>query len=470
MINTKKLRRAINIGDAKQVSEILRAASIRDIRLANAWTPLHVTAKRGNKDVAAAILDAGADINATSGMLQTPLDVALLNDNKPVVEFLRRKGALRGAQISLQAAAAAGDLKAVKRHVAAGADINSLANGAPPLITALSFRHWDVANYLLKKGSDVSKTSQNNSTPLHTAASFDAPDELLARLLKLGCPVNALDNHGHSPLCAAATTGNERIVDWLLAHGADVTQGDENISTPVYCAVANHHTALAFRLIDRGAKSTLHQAVECNHLARARQHLNAGPASNQKRDPHWLDLPLSTAIWNDDADMVALLLEYGANPNQESESFQGDHGMVGGHTSLHEAVCTGSAKMVKLLLAHGADPDIVNASGMSPIELARAKDRIHLVNLMETHLDKQLSLAATEGGVEQLYPVRKVAELLSVDDAFVLELIKTRKITCLKLDDKTHRIPAGSVQRYLAKLASAAGEGRFAGSNQPSIS
>ena len=62
-------------------------------------------------------------------------------------------------------------------------------------------------------------------------------------------------------------------------------------------------------------------------------------------------------------------------------------------------------------------------------------------------------LTAAQAGIEQLYPVHKVAELLCVDDAFVLELIKTRKITCIKLDDKTLRIPAGSVQRYLAKLA-----------------
>jgi len=33
-----------------------------------------------------------------------------------------------------------------------------------------------------------------------------------------------------------------------------------------------------------------------------------------------------------------------------------------------------------------------------------------------------------------------------------LELIKTRKITDLHLDEKTLRITAGNIQRYLAKL------------------
>jgi ankyrin len=459
-VNTKELRRAINLGDAKQVGEILRASPTQNIRLANDWTPLHVAGKRGSKDVAAAILDAGADVNATTGMLQTPLDVAILNDNKPVAELLRRKGACPGSELSLHAAVAAGDLKAVKKHIAAGADIDRLVNGSRPLGLALSFCCWNVAKFLLKKGCDVTKTNSGSTTPLHVAASHGAPDELLAQLLKRGALIDPLDDCDHTPLCCAAGAGDERIVDWLLDHGADVTRGREHDSTPIYCALAEQHDDLASQLIERGGKATLHQAVQCNHLSRARQQLNAGADPNLEDDKHHLESPLSTAIWMDSADMAALLLEFGADPNQQDKSFQGQHGMVGGDTSLHQAVSKGSAKMVKLLLAHGADPDIANADGSSPIEYARRMDRLHLVNLMETHLDKKLSLTATQSGIEQLYSVRKVAELLSVDDSFVLELIKVRKITCLKLDNKTHRIPAGSVQRYLAKLASAAGGGR----------
>jgi len=109
--------------------------------------------------------------------------------------------------------------------------------------------------------------------------------------------------------------------------------------------------------------------------------------------------------------------------------------------------------MVKLLLAHGADPDIANAAGLTPIELANRRNHSHLAHLMEAHLDKQLSLEVTQSGIEPLYTVQKVAELLSVEDAFVLDLIKNRKITGLHLDEKTLRITAGSIQRYLAKLA-----------------
>jgi excisionase family DNA binding protein len=190
------------------------------------------------------------------------------------------------------------------------------------------------------------------------------------------------------------------------------------------------------------------------YIGRARQKLNAGADVNHEQDSSRIGTPLEVAIWLDSTDMVALLLEFGADPNQQGRVHQSQDGMIGGETSLHGAVRKGSAKMVKLLLAHGADPDIGNASGATPIELARQKNHSHLANLMEAHIDKKLSLEATQTGIEQLYTVQKVAELLSVDDTFILELIKTKKITGLQLDGKTLRIAAGSVQRYLAKLQS----------------
>jgi ankyrin repeat protein len=324
--------------------------------------------------------------------------------------------------------------------------------GELPLCIALEYRHWDIAKFLLSKGCETTKRQKSDATPLHIAAASGAPEVLLAKLLKLGAQVDALDDCHLSALCRAAEAGHDEIADWLLEHGADITLGHENGSTPVYCALCGQHLELASHLIDRGGKSTLHQAVQCNHLARARQKLNAGADANELEDPPHGQTPLEMAIWLDSTDMVALLLEFGADPNQQDRSFQGERGMIGGNTSLHEAVFKGSAKLVKLLLAHGADPDIANADGATPIELAERTDRSHLAHLMEAHLDKKLCLDAAQTGIEPLYTVQKVADLLSVDDTFILELIKARKIVGLHLDEKTLRITAGSVQRYLAKL------------------
>jgi ankyrin len=440
-----KLRRAIDAGDAHQVTELLRGSSRLEGRWAKGWTPLHVAARRGKKDVVTAILQAGADINATTEMHQTPLDVAVSHDQKQLAEFLRKMGGRSGADLSLHSAAAAGNLKAVKKHLSNGADIDQLLNGKRSICISLEFRRWDVAQFLLNRKCDVTKRQQWGVTPLHVAAASEAPADLLSKILKLGAHIDAADNCQETPLCHAAEAGHRETVNWLLDHGADVTRGRDNATTPVYCALRRNHVELASHLIDRGGKSTLHQAVQCNHLARARQKLNSGADVNHEEDPHHMGSPLEVAIWLDSTDMVALLLEFGADPNQQDGS---------GNASLHEAVLKGSAKMVKLLLAHGADPDIAAHDGLTPMELARRRDRTHLANLMEAHLDKKLSLEATQSPIEPLYTIPKVAELLSVDDSFVLELIKAKKITCLKLDENTLRIPAGSIQRYLAKLSS----------------
>lgn len=453
MINTKNLRRAINSANVVEVTEILRASPKEDFRFANGWTPVHTAVKRGNRDIVAAIVELGADLNATTDMLQTPLDLAVKHGHKPIADLLRKKGARSGAELALLPAVAAGDLRAVRKHVAAGADINQLVGSERPLCLAFERRHWDVANFLLNRKCDVTKSRKSGATPLHAAAAAGAPETLLNKLLKLGADVNTVDSWNWTPLCHAAESGHDETVDWLLDHGADVAHGRESASTPVHCALSRRHVDLASHLIDRGAKSTLHEAVQCNHLARARQQLNAGADPNALDDPPYGQTPLEAAIWQDSTDMVALLLESGADPNQQDRSWTSERGTYGGETSLHDAVRKGSAKMVKLLLAHGADPDIANAEGCTPIQLAERTDRSHLAHLMEAHIDKKLSLAAGQAGIETLYTVQKVAELLSVDDTFILELIKARKITGLNLDEKTLRIPAGSVQRYIAKLS-----------------
>ena len=145
-------------------------------------------------------------------------------------------------------------------------------------------------------------------------------------------------------------------------------------------------------------------------------------------------------------------MEFGADPNQQDRIFHSGGVAYGGDTALHTAVLHASAKMVKLLLANGADPDVSDAHGLTPIEFAARRNCSHLAKIMEAHVDKKLSLKATESGVEQLYTIKKIADTLSVDEEFVQNLIKTKAVTSIKLDENTIRIPAGSLERYLLKM------------------
>jgi len=70
-------------------------------------------------------------------------------------------------------------------------------------------------------------------TALHCAAATNASEVLLATLLRAGALINALDDCHRIPLYYAAEAGHAGTFDWLIDHGADVTSGREDGSTPV---------------------------------------------------------------------------------------------------------------------------------------------------------------------------------------------------------------------------------------------
>jgi ankyrin repeat protein len=448
---TKKLRQAIKAGDVATVAEMFRSGLSTEVEFTGGWVPLQIAVKAGQGKIVSAIIEAGADVNATNDMHRTALDVAVEHHERELATLLRKHGAKSGAELSYHGAIMTDNLNELRKHIRQNHDMNELLDGVLPICLAFQYRKWEAAKILLKK-CDVKKRQKWNLTPLHVAASSGASLEILEKMLKLGVEINAEDASGETPLGAAAEGGHLEIVDWLIKHGADIHHARSHGTTPVSCALNKGHTEIASHLIDLGAKATLWQAVKCDHLVKARERLNAGADVNNECEEHCSDRPLDVAIMNDSTEMVELLLEFGADPNQQDRTVHWKGGSFGGDTALHTAVLHASAKMVKLLLSHGADPDVADAHGLTPIEYAVRRNCSFLAKIMEAHLDKKLSLKATETGIEQLYTIKKVADTLSVDEEFVHNLIKTKAITSIKLDENTIRIPAGSLERYLLKM------------------
>ena len=108
------------------------------------------------------------------------------------------------------AAAAQGNLEAVKRHLAAGAEIDATfvapgipASGATPLHLAVLCDQGEVAGLLIRKGANLNTRAadEHGGTPLHWAAALGRV-EMAGRLIDAGADVNAADNHGYTPLDA----------------------------------------------------------------------------------------------------------------------------------------------------------------------------------------------------------------------------------------------------------------------------
>ncbi|KAG5466847.1 hypothetical protein LSCM1_01024 [Leishmania martiniquensis] len=62
------------------------------------WTPLHYAADRGHADVAASLLDEGANVNARDSAKRTPMHLAALSGRVDVTAILLRNGASKTAK------------------------------------------------------------------------------------------------------------------------------------------------------------------------------------------------------------------------------------------------------------------------------------------------------------------------------------------------------------------------------------
>jgi hypothetical protein len=95
---------------------------------------------------------------------------------------------------------------------------------------------------------DVKSTNSNRQTALHMASQTNATLSTARRLLSKGADVNAQDKYGWTPLHIAAYYGADRIVDLLLAEGADVTKVTKGGDSAYLIALAQRHRALLPRL------------------------------------------------------------------------------------------------------------------------------------------------------------------------------------------------------------------------------
>ena len=95
---------------------------------------------------------------------------------------------------------------------------------------------------------DVKARDEKGQTALHTASRSNDTLPTARALLEKGADVDAQDNYGWTPLHVAAFYGAERIVDQLLASGADPLKVTRGGDTAYLIALAKGHRKLLPRL------------------------------------------------------------------------------------------------------------------------------------------------------------------------------------------------------------------------------
>jgi ankyrin repeat protein len=237
------------------------------------------------------LLAAGADPNREweGDGDETPLTAAVrscYDPDHPCIPVVRLLVA-RGARTSGEALAAAMVVDAADRDRLLDLVLTHLAPGATAIALARmsSLEPWLVAK-LAARGVDWGWHDGEEDAALPLVAAVGRGDrEAVAAMLAAGAPVNRQFKDGSCALGAALSAElgegsgeGARMVELLLAHGADVNLRLPDGRTPLFAAAETGDVRTLHALLDRGARvgdvvldtTALDAAEEGGHLAAAR--------------------------------------------------------------------------------------------------------------------------------------------------------------------------------------------------------
>ena len=129
---------------------------------------------------------------------------------EPVAEVAKPEPpSAKAPDISITQAAETGNIEAIKQHLAAGVDLNTMAAS---FHRAAYGGHKDIIELLITNGMDVNAKNDAAETSLHLATTKEIAELLIAN----GADVNATTNRGTTPLDWAA---NDEIASLIRVLG-----------------------------------------------------------------------------------------------------------------------------------------------------------------------------------------------------------------------------------------------------------
>ena len=117
------------------------------------------------------------------------------------------------------------------------------AGGGEPVGVAVSISAFNVRD-------------KDGGTPLHWAATYSTPDDIVA-FLSVGADVEARDMNGRAPLHWAAESGTPDNIAALVSAGADVNARDRNVWTPLHWAARYGTPDVISALLKAGASGSV---------------------------------------------------------------------------------------------------------------------------------------------------------------------------------------------------------------------
>jgi len=347
------LMTAVIFGNTEAI-EIL-AGSGADISQKSRYdeTLLGAAIEAGKYDVVKTLIEKGADVNQKTRK-RHPLSLAINYNRTEIVRLLLEKGVRLDLATddkyhpplfeSMERSDANIDI--VRALLDYGADPNEkIPNGNTALSIAFQYRHFAIADELIRRGADVQNSGNYGNTPLHMAVINCGDSDSVNMMRKYVTDIDAKNSGEVSAIYYSITYKRPAALKALIDAGADLKQlYTSKKMTLLSVAIDSGNDSAALELIDAGIDVNLPDSYK--------------------------DTPLHMAAIKGNIEIIKKLISRKADIEARN---------LYGNTPLFEAVASDSTEAIELLVKSGAS--------------LSAKDKCHQTPLIKAAIDGKPKIA-----------------------------------------------------------------------------
>ncbi|XP_016912474.1 poly [ADP-ribose] polymerase tankyrase isoform X3 [Apis cerana] len=367
--------------------------------------PLHNACSYGHFEVTEALLKHGAAVNASDLWAFTPLHEAASKSRVEVCSLLLSEGA-DPTQLNCHSKSAIDVAPTLELQERLAYPPSGTDDAEAQLLEASKSGDLAAVERILRTNPlavNCRDLDGRHSTPLHFAAGFNRVP-VVEYLLAHGADVHAKDKGGLVPLHNACSYGHYEVTELLVKHGASVNVADLWKFTPLHEAAAKGKYEIVRLLLRHGADATkknrdgatpldlvrdgdqdvadllrgnsaLLDAAKKGNLARV-QRLVTQDNINCRDAQGRNSTPLHLAAGYNNLEVAEFLLERGADVNAQDK---------GGLIPLHNASSYGHLDIAALLIKYNTVVNATDKWGFTPLHEAAQKGRTQLCALLLAH-------------------------------------------------------------------------------------
>lgn len=264
------MKRAFTTMNIDQLNRAIERGADVNRAIKNVY-PIILSLRSGNYDFVEALAQAGANLNLTHKGISLAGQVAATGDSLSLAILGKYGADFHAKADSLGRNVLTGILVSGKQNLLPVAlkytERNRLdATGKPPL-HYVDFLDSTTLHFLVHHGEDINAPDHLGNSPLHTAKSLVAAQNLH----RLGADINATNNCGVPAIFYQVGNGNGRVYHYMLQNGAQVNTTDDYGQSILTYAMMTSNELLHRQVADNYCE---YYPANC---AKAQKHLkNAG--------------------------------------------------------------------------------------------------------------------------------------------------------------------------------------------------